>query len=123
MKHPTTAKRLRDAMSEAGLSAKELSDITGVSQASLSQYMNGSHKPSNESAAKIAIALNVNYLWLLGYDVSQRIRDVSEIAIPPETIKKIEYISREMSKLTPEEQALLITHVESMLDLLRKKED
>ena len=71
MKHPETAKRINEAMEDRHISAKELSDKTGVSQASLSQYMNGSHSPSNISAQKIGLVLNVNPMWLMGFDVGK----------------------------------------------------
>ena len=69
MKHEITAKRLRLALDKKGFSAQELSDKSGVSKASISQYVNGSHKPSNISAQKIGICLDVNPLWIMGFDV------------------------------------------------------
>ncbi|MFR6462050.1 MAG: helix-turn-helix domain-containing protein [Anaerostipes hadrus] len=40
-----------------------------VSKASISQYLNGSHAPSNISSGKMAKILNVNPVWLMGFDV------------------------------------------------------
>ena len=75
MKYPETAKRLRDAMSEKGIIAQELADRSGVKKASISQYINGSHKPSNQSSGAMASVLNVNPLWLMGFDV-EKVSDV-----------------------------------------------
>lgn len=69
MKHEITAKRLRRALDKSGFSAQELSDKSGVSKASISQYVNGSHKPSNISAQKIGNCLGINPLWIMGFDV------------------------------------------------------
>lgn len=69
MKHELTAKRLQLAMNNANLSAQELSSRSHVAKASISQYVNGSHKPSNISSGKMASILNVNPLWLMGFDV------------------------------------------------------
>ena len=63
------SKRLRDAMLREDLRASELARITGISKASISQYLNGSHSPSNLSAAKLAQVLNVSPVWLMGFDV------------------------------------------------------
>lgn len=71
MKSPETAKRINEAMEDLHITAKELSDHSGVSQASLSQYMNGSHAPSNFSAPKIGAVLRVNPMWLMGFDVGK----------------------------------------------------
>lgn len=70
MKHELTAKRLQTAMSNANITAQELSNKSGVAKSSISQYVNGSHKPSNISSGKMASVLNVNPLWLMGFDVS-----------------------------------------------------
>lgn len=71
MKNPETAKRINEAMEDLHISAKELSDRSEVSQASISQYMNGSHAPSNMSAQKIGNVLRVNPMWLMGFDVGK----------------------------------------------------
>lgn len=82
MKFEITARRIRQALSNAGMSAKELSEKTGVREASISQYVNGYHKPSNISAGKIGEILNVNPLWLMGFD-EPMIKDFSSIPSYP----------------------------------------
>lgn len=69
MKFEVTAKRIRQALSRADMSAKDLSERTGVQEASISQYVNGYHKPSNISAGKIGKVLGVDPLWLMGFEV------------------------------------------------------
>lgn len=69
MKNEITAKRLSLALSNANLRPQELADKSGVSKASISQYVNGSHAPSNISSGKMASVLKVNPLWLMGFDV------------------------------------------------------
>ncbi len=69
MKWPITANRLKQAMNNININAQELADKSGVSKASISQYVNGSHKPSNISAPKLAQVLQVNAMWLMGFDM------------------------------------------------------
>ncbi|MDE7445806.1 MAG: helix-turn-helix domain-containing protein [Lachnospiraceae bacterium] len=69
MKNEITAKRLQNALSDKNMKPQELADKSGVSKASISQYVNGSHAPSNISSDKMAKVLNVNPLWLMGFDV------------------------------------------------------
>ena len=69
MKNKKTAMRLREALAKKQMSAAELAKRSGVSKASISQYYNGTHTPSNISSAKMAEVLDVNALWLMGFDL------------------------------------------------------
>lgn len=68
MKNPTTAKRLAQALLRQHMKPQELSNASGVSKASISQYLSGSHAPSNNSSEKMANVLKVNPVWLMGFD-------------------------------------------------------
>lgn len=67
-----TSQRLKEAMSEAGINAQELSDRSGVGKSSISQYVNGSHAPSNITAYKIGKVLNVKPEWLMALGDTKR---------------------------------------------------
>lgn len=69
MKNPITAKRLALALSTANMRPQDLANASGVSKASISQYLSGSHAPSNISSGKMAKVLNVSPVWLMGFDV------------------------------------------------------
>lgn len=69
MKNAVTAKRLSYALSKVNMIPQELANASGVSKASISQYLNGSHAPSNISSGKMAKILKVNPVWLMGFDV------------------------------------------------------
>ena len=71
MKNAETARRLQDALDRKGMTAAELAKKSGVSKASISQYINGSHVPSNISSAKMAEVLGVNALWLMGFELPE----------------------------------------------------
>ena len=72
MKYEKTARRLKTAMDECGMKAQELADKAKISKSSVSQYINGSHKPSNINADKMAGVLGVNPLWLMGFDAEKK---------------------------------------------------
>ena len=72
MKHIETANRINEALTESGLTAQELANRTGLNKASISQYRNGTHKPSNKTATLIGDVLDVNPLWLMGFDVRKK---------------------------------------------------
>ncbi len=69
MKNEVTAKRLLKALNQVDMKAQELADRSGLNKASISQYVNGTHAPSNISAGRMAAVLGVSPVWLMGYDV------------------------------------------------------
>ena len=69
MKNELTAKRIQLALTNSNMKSQELSDRSGIGKSSISQYVNGSHAPGNVSAERMGKILNVNPLWLMGFDV------------------------------------------------------
>ncbi len=69
MKNPEIAKRITFILNLRGMKAQDLSYKTGINKASISQYVNGNHCPSNDKAQLMADVLKVNPLWLMGFDV------------------------------------------------------
>jgi transcriptional regulator with XRE-family HTH domain len=47
----------------------ELSLKTGLDKGAVSCYLSGKYEPKSDAINKMAIALNVNEMWLWGYDV------------------------------------------------------
>ncbi len=72
MNHEVTSSRLRLAMENKKMRAQELSDKSGVSKGSISQYVHGTYVPSPTSSEKLGQVLNVNPQWLMGNDVSMK---------------------------------------------------
>ena len=69
-KYEITARRIMKALSDNNMRAQDLANATGINKASISQYVNGSHAPSNINAGKMGEVLHVSPLWLMGFDVS-----------------------------------------------------
>ena len=100
MKNELTAKRLQLALSNMGISQQELADKSGVSKASISQYVNGSHAPGNISAKKMGKVLNVESMWLMGFDVEMRKEISSESANEDmELVKKFSLLNERDKKV------------------------
>lgn len=63
---------LKDELSYKGMSSKELANLTGISQGSISNYLKeNSSIPSADVAVKIANALNVSVEYLVSGKNSQ----------------------------------------------------
>ena len=115
MKCEVTAKRLRKALDECGMKPQELADKTGIGKSSISQYLNGSHAPSNISSGKIGKVLNVEPLWLMGFDVEQRKTfDVKQGNEDFEILDKF-------SMLDERDKQIVLNMIESMISSKNKK--
>ena len=60
------AERIKDLREENHLSQKDLAIKIGVAQNTISQYEQGTAKPSIEILANLAVALNTSTDYLLG---------------------------------------------------------
>lgn len=104
MKNEKTAKRLQLALSNANMKPQELAEKSGVSKSSISQYVNGSHAPSNISSGKMGDVLGVNPMWLMGFDVkmtekpTENIKELTSIHLSDlekEIIGKLKQLNKE----------------------------
>ena len=67
------SKRLNDILYRRNMKPSELSEKTGISKASLSQYLSGKVEPKQDRIYIIAKALNVNPAWLCGFDAKMEL--------------------------------------------------
>lgn len=65
----TFSERLKYAMDLRNIKQIELSNAIGVSKTNMSYYLSGKNKPREDKINLIAKKLNVNPIWLLGYNV------------------------------------------------------
>ena len=109
MKNKLTAKRLQIALSNKEMKPQELADKSGVSKSSISQYVNGSHAPGNISAKKMGKVLNVEPMWLMGFDVEMR-KDFSSKSAKED----IEFLEK-FSLLNSRDKKIVLNMIDSML--------
>lgn len=60
--------RLKTAMLHREMSAAELSKLSKVSESLISRYLKGDYSPKTDKVDLLARALNVNPVWLMGFD-------------------------------------------------------
>lgn len=65
----TFANRLRYAIMIKDIKPIELSKKTGISKTNISCYMSGKYEAKQDGVKSLADALEVNPVWLMGYDV------------------------------------------------------
>lgn len=57
--------RLKDLLQEKGMTQRELADRTGLTEATISRYVNGTRRPRGEALLNIALTLGVTTDYLL----------------------------------------------------------
>lgn len=65
----TPAERLNEALALKNMKPSELSEMSGVAKSSISSYLSGKYDPKQSSLYRMSKALDVNEMWLGGYDV------------------------------------------------------
>ena len=61
--------RFNKAINIRDIKPVELSEKSSISKSTISHYMSGYTKPKSDKLYMLAMALNVNEAWLMGYDV------------------------------------------------------
>ena len=65
----TLGQRLRRLMQERNYTYEQLGELVGVTPQSLNRYVLGQREPKASALSAMALKLNVDPLWLQGYDV------------------------------------------------------
>lgn len=61
--------RLAQALAIRGIKQADLCNKTGIPKSAMSQYISGAFEPKQDRLSILAQALNVDPVWLMGYDV------------------------------------------------------
>jgi transcriptional regulator with XRE-family HTH domain len=66
------ANRLKEVMLMKQINVTELSNMSGINKGTISNYRNGKYEPRQNVVTKLALILNVDEAWLMGYDVPMK---------------------------------------------------
>ena len=88
------------------MKATELSELTGINKSTISQYLSKEYEPKRDRIELFAKTLNVNEVWLTGYDVPMEISSVDktdslieEYELNPDELREYENIKMTTSTL------------------------
>ena len=73
------SKRLSCILAERGLTQRELANMCGVDEASMSRYVNGSRKPCMDVLVRIAGELNVSVEYLTGNEEETSFKEIKHL--------------------------------------------
>ena len=110
------AARIKKALSLRNMTQTELCARAKISKSSLSEYLSGKYVPRQDKVFILAQALNVDPVWLWGYDVPMEKKDEPEEKKSPPTgpqLSEGEKLMLELFRRIPEDRQ------QAALDLLR----
>lgn len=98
--------RIKKALSIRGMKQSELCEKTKIPKSALSEYISGAYEPKQDRVFLIAQALDVDPVWLMGFDVPME----KEKKVPPHEPKLTEgeEAMLELFRLVPEDQQKLV---------------
>ena len=114
--------RIRKALSIRNMTQTDLCAKTNISKSSLSEYLNGKHEPGNDKVFILAKALDVDPVWLWGYDVPMENKEeLQETKSSPDELQLTEgekAFIKLLRRIPVTEQPIVIEKILSELDKL-----
>lgn len=94
--------RISKALSIRGMKQSDLCEKTNIPKSAISQYVSGSFEPKQDRLFLIAQALDVDPVWLMGFDVPMEKEKKSSPSEPELT--KGEQLMLELFRKIPEDR-------------------
>ena len=108
----TTTVRLQEAMKASGKRQIDLVNETKLNRSTISRYVSGECEPKADAINKLALSLNVDEMWLWGYDVPME----KEKIPTEETLTDGEKVLLELFRQVPEkDQRMLVDMIRAVL--------
>lgn len=105
--------RFNEALSIRNMKPVELSEKSGISEATISQYRSGYAKPKDDKLIALSNALNVNPVWLMGLNVAMEIESIPSDL--DEATKEAFSIMNQYENLPPEKKVSLQNYLQFLL--------
>lgn len=124
----TFAERLSIAMKDNNFTQTELSRKTKISKSLINKYLKGIAEAGNDNLPILAKTLQVNVIWLMGYDVPNKYIDGDLLATNEDSytmfnkVLKSKGIIDNNDKVSQEDFEKLIKFIDNNKDLLIKKD-
>ena len=114
--------RIREALSIRGMRQVDLVEQTGLDKGAINHYVNNKYQPKQQALLSMAKALDVNEIWLAGYDVPMERNVVdknsSEVAALFDRIlrdKKLYTLTLNLTKLNDSQLTIITKMVNELV--------
>ena len=98
--------RIKKALTIRGMKQSELCEKTKIPKSAISEYISGAYEPKQDRLFLIAQALNVDPVWLMGFDVPMEKK--KEISPDELTLNEGERAMLDLFRLVPKDQQQLV---------------
>lgn len=93
------ASRIRKALSIRDMRQYELCEKTKIPKSAMSQYVSGAFEPKQDRVFLIARALDVDPVWLMGYDVPMETKEEPVIKVESPSEPQLTGVDKELFEL------------------------
>ena len=100
------AARLKNAMSIRNMTQAELCQKTKIPKSALSEYLKGLYEPKQDRVLMLAETLNVDPVWLMGFDVPME--PTNKKISPHDSITEGEQVMLDLFRQIPEDQQPMV---------------
>ena len=114
--------RIREALSIRNMKAVELAERCSIDKSAITNYVKQKYQPKQQGLLKMAKVLDVNEMWLAGYDVPMERNVVdknsSEVAILFDKLlrdKKLYNLTVNLTKLNDSQLTIIIKMVNELV--------
>ena len=114
--------RIREALSIRNMKAVELAEKCGIDKSAITNYVKQKYQPKQQGLLKMAAVLDVNEMWLAGYDVPMERNVVdknsSEVAALFDRIlrdKKLYTLTLNLTKLNDNQLTIITKMVNELV--------
>lgn len=111
--------RLKELLIEKNMTQKELSNLTGITPSSISDWLRGKYEAKQDKIDIIATSLNVSQAYLMGYDVPKvnNIKNLTKVSNQNSVLTiNQEKIIQLFSELNEEGQEKAIAYTQDLVD-------
>ena len=99
--------RIKKALSIRNMKQSELCEKTKISKSVLSEYIKGVYEPKQDRVFSISQALNVDPVWLMGFDVPME-KENKKITPYEADLTEGERVMLELFRAIPEDQQPMV---------------
>ena len=101
------AVRIKKALSARNMKQSELCEKTKIPKSALSEYISGAYEPKQDRLFLMAQALDVDPVWLMGFDVPME-QEKKSSPSEPQQLTEGEKALLELFRLVPEDRQQLV---------------
>ena len=116
--------RIKQGLEIREITQSQLATRANIDKGQLSSYISGKYKPRQNNIDALAVALNVNEAWLMGFDVPME-RVLNKVETNQSVSKSAECreILEVCEQLSPHNQRKVLTYSKNLLSTQQMEED